>query len=228
MTGRTRGPNKPTFEECYSVDGAGCWIWHGNKNNRGYGLFSTPHPVLAHRYAWVRANGPIPKHDSKHGMCVCHTCDVRLCVNPSHLFLGTHVQNMQDAACKGRAHRARSVLSDDEVRVLQIARASGESPTSIARRVGLSPELVDRLVSRGRECVPPMARPKAIRAPRLGTWRSPNCKLEDAQVRDIRARYIPGTGSKERGNRRELAAEFGVSPYTISEIVQGHTYKCVA
>lgn len=53
-----------------------------------------------HRQAYTDAFGAIPK-----GQCVCHKCDVGLCVNPEHLFLGSHSENMKDAAAKGRLPR---------------------------------------------------------------------------------------------------------------------------
>jgi hypothetical protein len=76
----------------------GCWLWSGKKNSDGYGEMQIDGRfVKAHRYSWMLASGPVPD-----GMCVCHRCDTPRCVNPSHLFLGTHTDNMRDMARKGR------------------------------------------------------------------------------------------------------------------------------
>lgn len=78
----------------------GCHIWLGVKNNSGYGSTRTKQgrkTTGAHRRAWNEFYGDIPE-----GMDVCHKCDVRLCINPDHLFLGTRKDNLQDASKKGR------------------------------------------------------------------------------------------------------------------------------
>lgn len=77
-----------------------CWLWHGPRLNSGYGVFYGPKgwdSIPAHRVAWILTNGDIHP-----GLHVCHTCDVRLCVNPSHLFLGTSRDNIHDMIRKGR------------------------------------------------------------------------------------------------------------------------------
>lgn len=78
-----------------------CLEWVSFKAPSGYGHFMVwGAPWRAHRVAWIIANGPIPQ-----GMHVLHTCDNPACVKVEHLFLGTHAQNMDDMAKKGRACR---------------------------------------------------------------------------------------------------------------------------
>jgi hypothetical protein len=78
---------------------SGCWIWTRGLTHNGYGAFlvkRNPH-ARAHRWAWMLFRGPIPI-----GLFVLHKCDVRRCVNPDHLFLGTARDNTTDAINKGR------------------------------------------------------------------------------------------------------------------------------
>ncbi len=77
----------------------GCWLWTGGTRGIGrYGHFwSNGKLMAAHRFSFETFMGPIPPNFS-----VCHSCDVTLCVNPDHLFLGTVKDNIHDALAKGR------------------------------------------------------------------------------------------------------------------------------
>lgn len=128
--------------------GAGCWEWRGARNSDGYGNFGmgsrtdgSRRSAKAHRVAWELAYGPIP--DDAH---VLHRCDNRACVRPSHLFLGTHAENMADMARKGRHGNTR--LSAVEVRTIRDRRERGERLGHIARDFGISESRVS-VIARG-------------------------------------------------------------------------------
>lgn len=75
-----------------------CWLWTANTSPQGYGSWGcNKRSLRAHRVAYYLHNGPIAA-----GLSVCHRCDTPACVNPAHLFLGTHTDNMRDSLKKGR------------------------------------------------------------------------------------------------------------------------------
>lgn len=79
-----------------------CWKWRGSLAPNGYGqFFRAVGSRQAHRISWEYEHGEIPE-----GLHVCHTCDNRRCVRPSHLFLGTRSDNMKDMVIKNR-HNTR-------------------------------------------------------------------------------------------------------------------------
>ena len=78
----------------------GCWLWTGTKWKSGYGYFRKDKKIqTAHRYFYSLYKGNFDPN-----LCVLHVCDNPSCVNPEHLFLGTHTDNMRDMTAKGR-HR---------------------------------------------------------------------------------------------------------------------------
>lgn len=75
-----------------------CWLWSGTLTDTGYGhMWYLGKRERCHRISYKLSFGEIPK-----GLLVCHHCDVRNCVNPSHLFLGTKKDNAHDMVVKGR------------------------------------------------------------------------------------------------------------------------------
>lgn len=94
---------RPSFIEAHTmpVTESGCWIWTGAIQGKGYGYTRFEFRAYkAHRLSWLAHRGAIPA-----GQLVLHRCDVRSCVNPDHLFLGTHADNMRDMRAKGRTYK---------------------------------------------------------------------------------------------------------------------------
>ena len=104
----------------------GCWDWTAATDGYGYGQIGLGRKVLkASRVSYELFNGPIPDGEGHHGTCVCHRCDNRKCVNPEHLFLGTHDDNVQDMVEKGRCPKGdghwNSKFTPGEVELIRAA-----------------------------------------------------------------------------------------------------------
>lgn len=121
------------------VDKTGkCWIWTGAASRNGYGkLRLSKRYYLAHRLSYQIKNGEVSK-----GLLVCHTCDIRLCVNPDHLFLGTHQDNAQDKVNKNRQLKGRqirqAILTEDQVLSIRKRYICGEKIPDISRELELT------------------------------------------------------------------------------------------
>ncbi len=118
-----------------------CWEFTGGLFESGYGQVSDGNrkPVRAHRYAWEIVQGPIPK-----GKYVLHKCDNRKCVNPNHLYIGTHADNMRDrekrnprSQAKGEAH-GFAKLTDVQVREIRELLSGALSLRKIASKFGVT------------------------------------------------------------------------------------------
>lgn len=139
------------------IKGAKCWLWRptgrvGARTGPKYGVFklrSMPSATTAHRASWLIYNGAIPK-----GLSVCHRCDTPLCVRPTHLFLGTPLDNSRDMVAKGRhVHGERAVhgkLTSKQVLQIRAAYDAGTTPTVLSKRFKLHVRTVWNIIKRER------------------------------------------------------------------------------
>lgn len=120
----------------------GCWPWMGGINSTGRGIFwlnnETP---KAHRISWIVHHGPIPK-----GKLVLHRCDNGRCVNPEHLFLGTHRDNTQDMIKKGRFVGNRKLKWWQIERIINQYSFRKVTYDHIARRLGFHSDTIGRII----------------------------------------------------------------------------------
>lgn len=167
MMGRLRS----RFDKFWTNRASGCHEWLGTLDAHGYGIFywSGNQQMKAHRASYQLNTGEIPP-----GMCVCHTCDNRKCVNPEHLWIGTQQENTADRQAKGRGpvvyagalmlgddhwtrrhperrlngnKNGRAKLSADQVATLRSEYAiGGVSQAKLAIRFGCGQSQVSRIV----------------------------------------------------------------------------------
>jgi HNH endonuclease len=125
---------------------SGCLLWTGGYSTYGYGVIGYGGRIWqAHRLAWINVHGPIPL-----GALICHRCDVRGCINPDHLFLGTPSDNMVDMHEKRRARREDA---EALARAAWRARRSPRPPSTLDHR--LDRHRSDRLLELRRRVLAP-------------------------------------------------------------------------
>lgn len=192
-----------------------CWLWTASTRGIGYGLFSVLYQSFgAHRIAYTITHGDIPS-----GLCVCHRCDVPRCVNPAHLFLGTHADNRRDCQEKGRC-------------------ASGDRHGSRTR-----PDRIPRGDRSGARLHPE----RMPRGDRHGSKTHPECILRgDTHPSHLRPECMPrgerNAAAKittdivceirrlrERGlTLSAIGARFGVCKQTVANVVSRNNWRHVA
>lgn len=130
---------------------AECWLWHGSYRNK-YGChWDGKRQIAAHRFSWsLHNNSVIPQ-----GMIVCHSCDNPKCVNPHHLWLGTHSDNNNDMVHKGRnyhptgsKHHRAKLSEDDIVSIRQLLKSKAMYGKDIAALYGVDPAMVSNIKKR--------------------------------------------------------------------------------
>lgn len=140
MARKTVEPELRFFTKVIFDENTGCWLWDGYPTDQGYGRIYTPNkrPKMyrAHRFSYETFVGPIPE-----GMMVCHHCDVRNCVNPSHLYAGTAKDNARDMAVRGR-HGKATLSQTDVVKMREEYLSGNTTYNELAEMFGVTPSNV--------------------------------------------------------------------------------------
>jgi hypothetical protein len=137
------------FHKKYEIKDSGCWIWTGGTRPNGKGVLYPKHwnenkkAIGAHRFSYIIHHGII-----EDGIYVCHKCDTPLCVNPEHLFLGSHQDNMKDMTEKNRSYKGRGEKKHCSKLTNKQANEIRENPLSqskLAKIYGVSQTTIGRI-----------------------------------------------------------------------------------
>ena len=130
-------------EKVIKIPESGCWIWIGSITNHGYGTMTLGRNknISAHRASYELKHGPIPD-----GMLALHHCDIKCCVNPDHIFLGTQQANMDDKVCKNRqANGVKHGMSKLTEQQAKEAKFGNEKPIELAKRFNCSATIIRQI-----------------------------------------------------------------------------------
>jgi len=121
-----------------------CWVWRGSKDGGGYGKYSVNRVnIPAHRYSFKLANPDV----NMEKLFVFHKCDNPICVNPEHLWLGTHGDNMRDKVRKGRGYCGdKNILKDVQCKEIKKQYASGYSKNKLSFMYGVSTTTIRNVI----------------------------------------------------------------------------------
>lgn len=148
-TGRPCAPVAPRFWKQVQKEND-CWLWTGARSGTYGHMRVSGKWDLVHRISWKLHNGDVP-----FGMWVLHRCDIRLCVRPDHLFLGTAQDNNDDMRAKGRSvscvgeKNAQAKLTAQQVLSIR-ARGNTEPQNKIAQEFGVSRVAIGMITKRKR------------------------------------------------------------------------------
>lgn len=194
-----------------------CWVWTASRKKFGYGRFVIRgRQWIASRVSWEITFGPIPA-----GRHVLHRCDNPPCIRPAHLFLGTNADNIADREAKGRTKTVRgsesgmAKLTEGQVARIKERYTNGATIPELARDYAVSGGLVGMIIA-GRIWQHVGG---SVRKGYASGERTNKNRVSEAQVREIRRRYVPGM------RMQALADEYGVSLTTIYHIVKRNTWR---
>lgn len=202
------------------VDAQGCFNWLGSKNLKGYGTLSfNGTNVKAYRMSYTVFRREIPN-----GLSVCHHCDNRACINPSHLFLGTQKDNMADAARKRRmSHGSKlSRTGLTEVQAINLVEdyKSGLSTRRLSVKYGVSTQLARNIIKKSTWKYLD-TEPVKMRSKKMFGSDVPTAKLNEDMVREIRA-------ARESGESLAgIASRFNITESNVCYVCKRKTWKHV-